>query len=202
MVKVNIRKEDEREEKIEEGSQIDEQAVEHDKEERQAKEEIPLEKMTKAELIEKIAEIQELSETNYNLYLRSQAEIENIKKRHRKEKGELAKFSNDLLIKQLLTVLDNLEKAIAYSKDDNSVEAIKEGLGLTLKGLMDILEKQGMETINASGEVFDPNFHQAISEQEDKSVKPGTVVQELQKGYLLHGRLIRPATVVVSKKGT
>ena len=202
MVKVNIREEDEPEEKIEEGSSIDKQALEDGQEQKIEKVEIPLEKMTKAQLLEKINEIRDVSESHYNLYVRSQAEIENIKKRHQKEKGELSKFSNELLIKQLLAVLDNLEKAIVFSVDDDSIEAIKKGLDLTLKGLTDILEKQGLEIINASGEVFDPNFHQAISEQEDKSVEPGTVVQELQKGYLLHGRLIRPTTVVVSKKGT
>jgi molecular chaperone GrpE len=204
VVKLNIRDENEPKEKREgrEGdSSIDEQKEEC-QEEKEEKLEIPLEQMTKTQLINKIEEMEKLSEDNYNLYVRSQAEIENIKKRHQKEKGELSKFSNELLIKQLLTVIDNFEQAIAFSVDNDSIEAVKEGLELTLKGLSDILEKQGLEVIDAAGDLFDPNFHQAILEQEDNAVDPGTVIQQLQKGYLLNGRLIRPATVVVSKKGT
>jgi molecular chaperone GrpE len=98
-------------------------------------------------------------------------------------------------------VVDNLEKAIAHSKNEGSVDALKEGVKLTLKGLMDILRSSGLESVRAMNEPFDPNFHEAVSEQQDSSVKPGTVIQELQSGYLLNQRLIRPAMVVVSKRG-
>jgi molecular chaperone GrpE len=161
--------------------------------------EIPLEKMAKAELLEKVKEVQQVAEKNFDLYLRSQAEIENVKKRVQKEKAELAKFSNESLIRQLLPVSDNLKKAIAHCEAGNSFDSLKEGVELTLKGLMDTLEKAGLEEVKSVGEPFDPNFHEAVSEQEDSSVKPGTVIQELQKGYLLNERLIRPSMVIISK---
>jgi molecular chaperone GrpE len=162
---------------------------------------VALEKMTKAQLLDKAIEFQETAEKNFDLYVRSLADIENLKKRFQKEKSDLCKFSNESLIKQLLTVVDNLEKAIAHSDNEESLEAIREGIKLTLKGLMDILKSSGLESVDAMNQSFDPNFHEAVSEQEDGSVKPGTVIQELQKGYILNQRLIRPAMVIVSKNG-
>ncbi|MEE9420260.1 MAG: nucleotide exchange factor GrpE [Desulfatiglandaceae bacterium] len=176
-----------------------EQAEEGLEPEPRKEKETPLEKMTKAELLEKVKEAQELEEKNFDLYLRSQAEIENVKKRAQKEKTELAKFSNESLIKQLLPVADSLEKAIAHSEEGNSIDALREGVKLTLKGLMDTLKRAGLEEVKSVDEPFDPNFHEAVSEQEDSSVKPGTVTKELQKGYLLNERLIRPSMVVISK---
>jgi len=162
-------------------------------------EEKPLEKMTKSELLEKIKEIQEESKNNYDLYLRSQAETENIKKRNKKEKEDWIKYSNETLIKEILPVMDNLEKAISHSHSENPHHVLREGVELTLKGLRDTLEKSGLEEVKARGEPFDPCFHQAVSEQEDEKVTAGTVLHELQKGYTLNQRLIRPAMVVVSK---
>jgi len=160
-----------------------------------------LEKLSKAELLEKVIELEETADKNFNLYVRSQAEIENLKKRFQKEKSDLCKFSNESLIKQLLGVVDNLEKAIAHSENEESLDALKQGVKLTLKGLLDILKNSGVEPVQAMDAPFDPNFHEAVSEQEDNSVKPGTVIQELQSGYLLNERLIRPAMVIVSRRG-
>lgn len=177
-----------------------EQAEEN--EELQESTETPLESMKKAELLDKAHEIQKTAENNYDLYMRSLAEIENLKKRFQKDKSDLIKFSNESLIKQLLTVIDNLEKAVSASEEENSLDAVKEGVELTLKGLMDSLEKKGLEPVEAKGKSFDPNFHEAISEQEDNAAEPGTVIQELQKGYILNKRLIRPAMVIVSKSSS
>ena len=162
-------------------------------------EEIPLEKMTKLQLLEKVKEVQDLADNNFDLYLRSQADIDNVRKRAQKDKTDLLKFSNESLIKQLLPVADSLEKAVAHSEEGNSIDALREGVELTLKALMDTLDKAGLEEVKSLGEPFDPNFHEAISKQEDSSVKPGTVIQELQKGYLLNERLIRPSMVIISK---
>jgi len=162
--------------------------------------EIPLSEMTKDQLIEKISEVQALADTNLDNYLRSQAEMENMKKRFQKDKQELIKYGNESLTKQLLPVADNLEKALDHSKDENSLDALREGVDLTLKGLLDVLEKAGVEVVTSVGAPFDPNFHEAVSEQEDNSAAPGTVLRELQKGYLLNQRLIRPAMVIVNKK--
>lgn len=161
---------------------------------------IPLTKMTKDQLIEKIEEAEALSLKNYDLYLRSQAEIDNLRKRYQKEQQELAKFANESLLKQLLPVADNLEKAIEHSQNETSADALRKGVELTLKSLMDVLQKAGVETIEAVGEPFDPNFHEAVSEVADDSVETGTVIKDLQKGYVLNQRLIRPSMVIVSRK--
>lgn len=166
----------------------------------QKREDIPLKEMTKGQLIEKVEEAEEASQKNYDLYLRSQAEIDNLKKRYQKEQQGLVKFANESLIKQLLPVADNLEKAIDHSQNETSVDALREGVELTLKALMDVLQKAGAETINAVGEAFDPNFHEAVSEMPDDGVETGTVLKELQKGYTLNQRLLRPSMVIVSRK--
>ncbi|UCB49071.1 MAG: nucleotide exchange factor GrpE [Deltaproteobacteria bacterium] len=159
----------------------------------------PLEKMTKSELLERINELQQETEKNHDLYLRSEAEIENIKKRNQKDKEEWVKYANESLIKEILPVMDNLEMAISHSQNENSVQALREGVELTLKGLRDALGKSGLEEVKAEGEHFDPNYHHAVSEQGDESVEAGVILQELQRGYTLNKRLIRPAMVIVSK---
>ena len=164
------------------------------------KEDLPFDKMTKAQLIERIEETEKASEKNYDLYLRSQAESENIKKRFQKEKEGLIKFANDSLIKQLLPVVDSLEKALQHSEENASADAIREGIELTIKELMITLKNAGVEQVQSVGQPFDPNFHEAIFEKEDDGVEPGTVMEELQKGYLLNQRLLRPSMVAVSKK--
>lgn len=162
-------------------------------------EEKPIEKMKKSELIEKINELSEKSTSNYELCLRAQAEMENIKKRSKKDKEDWIKFANEKLIKELLPVIDNLELALSHSHDQNPISALKEGVELTYKGLKDALAKAGLEDIKADGEPFDPTFHQAVSEVEDEEVESGNILTVLQKGYILNERLIRPSMVVVSK---
>lgn len=168
-------------------------------EETEKPDEKPLEEMTKSELLEKIDKLQEASEKNHDLYLRSEAEIENIKKRNRKDKEEWVKYANETLIKEILPVMDNLEMAISHSHDENSIQALREGVELTLRGLRDVLGKSGLEEVEAEGEAFDPNYHHAVSEQADENVEAGIILQELQRGYMLKKRLIRPAMVIVSK---
>ncbi|MBW1801912.1 MAG: nucleotide exchange factor GrpE, partial [Deltaproteobacteria bacterium] len=159
----------------------------------------PLDKLKKSELIEKIQSIQEDSDKNHDLFIRSQAEIENLKKRFRKDKEDWVKYSNETLIKELLPVIDNLEMAISHSQNENSLSALREGIELTLKGLKDAMAKSGLKEVEARGEAFDPSSHEAVSELEDEKIEAGMVLQELQKGYMLHQRLIRPSMVVVSK---
>ncbi|MBW2708206.1 MAG: nucleotide exchange factor GrpE [Deltaproteobacteria bacterium] len=179
--------------------EIDGEGALSPEDESQNEAEIPLWEMTKDQLIEKISEVQASADANMDSYLRSQAEMENMKKRFQKDKQDLIKYGNETLTKQLLPVADNLEKALDHSRDENSIEALREGVDLTLKGLMNVLEKAGVEMVEAVGAPFDPNFHEAVSEQADDRVAPGTVLRELQKGYLLNQRLIRPAMVIVNK---
>ena len=159
-----------------------------------------LEKLTQEELLEKARAFQKESGKNYDLYLRSQAEMENMKKRNRKEKEDYLKFANENLIKEMLPVLDNLGKALSHSDDENNVHALKEGILLTLKGLKDTLSKSGLEEVKTLGEPFDPCFHEAVSELDEPKAKPGIVLTELQKGYTLNTRLIRPAMVIVNRQ--
>ncbi|MBN2034401.1 MAG: nucleotide exchange factor GrpE [Deltaproteobacteria bacterium] len=159
------------------------------------------EDLTREELIELCKELKDASDRNYDLYLRSQAEMENLKKRNRREKEDWLKYANETLIKSILPTLDNLEKALEHAENENTTHALREGVNLTLKGLKDALSKSGLVEIKAIGESFDPSYHEAVSQIKDDQVKPGTIVEELQKGYLLNDRLIRPAVVVVSKTG-
>jgi molecular chaperone GrpE len=159
-----------------------------------------LEDLSKTELIEKIQSLQEEADKNYDLYVRSQAEMENFKKRNAKEKEDVVRYANETLIKEILPVMDNLEKAISHAQQDNAVDALREGVELTLKGLKDSLKKAGLKEVEAQGHPFDPCFHEAVSEMVDERAKPGTVIQELQKGYVLNGRLIRPSMVIVNRR--
>lgn len=196
MVREGLMEEEMTEEKLRDdsGEQLDAYQDEGDN-----AEQISPDKMTKDQLLEKLDEIQKLADKNYDLYIRSQAEIDNLRKRFKKEKEELAKFSNESLIRQLLVGIDSLEKAIEHSQDEKANPALREGVELTLKAIMDVLKKAGLEEVKAVGEPFDPNFHEAVLEQEDNSMNPGTVINEFQKGYTLNQRLLRPATVIVSR---
>jgi molecular chaperone GrpE len=204
VVHIKVKDQEKKEDMKAKNSQVEPVEETHKEEnlEDQEKKEVPLEDMTQPELIEKVREIQKTADQNYDLYVRSLAEIENIKKRFQKDKTELIKYANESLIKQLLTVVDNMEKAISASMEANSVDALREGVELTLKGLSDILEKAGVKQVEAGGKPFDPNFHEALFEKEDKDSESGTVIQELQKGYTLNDRLIRPSMVVVSKNNS
>jgi molecular chaperone GrpE len=205
MVRVEV-KEMEDQNKPEEKTQINSEkaeilegeTVEEEHEKDRGKRTKKPEEMTKQELLKKLSEIQEQVQDNYDLYMRTYAEMENIKKRGIKEREELAKYANESLIKEILPVIDSLEKAISYARDDENSSALIEGLKLTRDGLMKTLEKAGLEEVEAIGKPFDPNFHEAVSQQRDDTVAPGHVMIELQKGYALNGRLIRPSTVVVS----
>ena len=159
----------------------------------------PLEDLTKEELIEKITALKALSDKNYDLYLRSQAEMENLKKRFRREKEDWFKYSNETLIKEILPIMDNLERAVSHANSESALASLREGIELTLRGLKSALSKSGLEEVKAEGEVFDPNVHEAVSQVDDDTVEPGRVAKEIQKGFLLNKRLIRPAMVVVRK---
>ena len=155
------------------------------------------EEMTKQELLKKLTDTREEAEKNYDLYTRTYAEMENIKKRGIKEREELAKYANESIIKEILPVIDNLDKAISHAQNDENSSALVEGLELTRDGLVKALEKAGLKEVEALGKPFDPNFHESVSQQIDDTVAPGHVIMELQKGYLLNWRLMRPSMVVI-----
>ncbi len=147
------------------------------------------------QLADKTKEAQE----NYDRFLRLAAELENIKKRQEREVSELRQFANENLLKELLPVLDNLERALDHGRQSEAPEALMEGLDLVNQDFLKVLGRFGVTPINSVGERFDPAYHHAVMEEEAPEVEDQTVLKELQKGYLLQNRLLRPAMVVVSR---
>lgn len=136
---------------------------------------------------------------NYERFLRQVAELENFKKRMAREKGEAIRYANENLIKDLLAVLDNLERAVDHAKGGDNGKPLLEGVEMVLKGFLDVLNKHGVTQISAKGEFFDPEKHEAIVQVESEEHEPNTVVEEHHKGYYLLDRLLRPSLVSVAK---
>ena len=133
--------------------------------------------------------------------LRVQAEMQNLRRRTEQDIEKAHKYGQEKLSIELLAVMDNLERSqeAASDSEDEAVKAIRAGVDLTVKGFVDCFTKFNIETIDPLGEPFDPQLHQAMSMQENTESEPNTVIAVMQKGYTLHGRVIRPAMVMVSK---
>jgi len=131
--------------------------------------------------------------------LRLSAEFENFKKRKQREIDDFKKFANETVFRQLLSVVDNLERAIDSATDAVEETSLLEGVKLTHKELLKLFESFSIKRVEAENQPFDPAFHQAVTHAENNDVPDNTVTNVLQKGYLLHDRLLRPAMVVVSK---
>jgi len=152
------------------------------------------------ELEEKLEAKEQEAKEKYDSFLRVSAEFENYKKRSSREMSDFKKFANEMLLKEMLTIVDNLERALdSTGVNENSEAKVLEGVDLTLKEVLKVLEKFGVKPIDALEVVFDPNYHQAVMQEASEDHPEQTVLRELQKGYLLHDRLLRPAMVVVSK---
>lgn len=143
--------------------------------------------------------VAELSEAREQV-LRTAADAENFKKRVQREKEEQTRYANESLMRELLTVIDNLERALEHSGTGSSQGGLVEGLNMTLKGFLETLNRFGCTQVEAEGKPFDPNYHEAVSQEASADHEPNTVLRELQKGYLLKERLLRPAMVIVSKR--
>ncbi|MGE5305723.1 MAG: nucleotide exchange factor GrpE [Alphaproteobacteria bacterium] len=139
--------------------------------------------------------------TTYERLLRQAAELENFKKRTVREREEAIRFANEALIKDLLPVVDNLERAVAHAQGGGNGKPLVEGVEMVIRGLLDVLIKYGVTQIDAMGQPFDPVKHEAIAQVESENHEPNTVIEEHHKGYLFHSRLLRPALVSVSKQG-
>lgn len=133
------------------------------------------------------------------LYLRAMAEMDNLRKRQQREKEDLTKFCNENILREILPVIDNLERAVEHAGEQAEVSGLLEGVEMTLNQFKSVLKKFGVEAINAKGERFNPDHHQAMGQLETRDVEANHVVQELQKGYILNSRLLRPAMVMVAK---
>jgi len=146
-----------------------------------------------------LEEAQQKAQENWEGLLRTRAELENQRKRSAREVENALKFGSERLVSEFLPVKDSLELGLSASEQAADLESLKEGMTLTLKLLDSALDKCKVKEVNPVGEKFDPQFHQAMTVQEAAQIEPGTVLSVVQKGYLLHDRLLRPAMVIVAK---
>ena len=162
-------------------------------EEEEVKELSPLEKLQE-EVRLKDEELLKQKDT----FLREKAELENFKKRLTKEKEDFVQFANERLLKELVQIEDNLERAM--ETPNATLESLKEGVDMIQKQFATFLKNQKVEPIEALEKPFDPNLHEVLTQQESDEHEEGTVIQEYSKGYTLNGRILRSSKVVISKK--
>lgn len=144
---------------------------------------------------------EELTATQERL-VRKAADLENARRRHQREKDELTKYASETVLKEIVPVLDDLERATDHLTQTYDGDAsVIQGIEMVTRKFKQVLERRGVVAVEAIGKPFDPQFHEAIQQKADDSVPNNTVVQEFQKGYVLHDRLLRPALVVVSQGG-
>ena len=150
------------------------------------------------QLLEKNEELHALNDK----YLRLAAEFDNYKRRVQRDQSDTIRFANERLFKDLLPTLDNLERALQSGHEQALIEGLLEGVELTYKHFLDTLQKMGMKQVASVGELFDPAKHQAVGQVESLTVPENVIVDEYQKGYFLHDRILRPAMVTVAKAQT
>ena len=151
------------------------------------------------ESVEEVTDVEAELEAAKDAALRAQADAMNIQRRAEQEIEKARKFALERFCGDLLSVVDNLERALESNDDEQGNAALTEGIELTRKGFMDVLGKYGVESVDPMGEPYDPETAQAMSMVEQPDVEPNSVVAVMQKGYTLNGRLLRPAMVMVSK---
>ena len=151
------------------------------------------------ELMQKLQEKEKEAAENYDRYVRAAADLENYRKRAAREKADCIKYGQENLIRDILPMVDSLGRAMEHACNSSDFEAFREGLKLVQNQLTCCLEKHGVEAIEAAGKDFDPNFHEAMLQVESPEHKANEVVEEFEKGYLLNGRLLRPAKVSVCR---
>ena len=149
--------------------------------------------------VEEATDLEAELEAAKDAALRAQADALNVQRRAEQEIEKARKFALERFCGDLLSVVDNLERALESSGDEQANPALTEGIELTRKGFMDVLGKYGVETVDPMGEPYDPETAQAMSLVEQPDAEPNSVVAVMQKGYTLNGRLLRPAMVMVSK---
>jgi molecular chaperone GrpE len=152
-----------------------------------------------SELLEKLGKLTEEANQHRDRYLRAVAEMENIRRRGIKDKEEARRYGALSLIEELLPVTDNFELGLSATEQHEGGKAFAEGFSMVLTQLKQVLEQNGVERIDPTGEAFDPNFHESVSSRHDDEVPEGHVIEVHRVGYRLHDRLIRAATVVISE---
>lgn len=147
---------------------------------------------------QELERLKEESRKHYDQCLRAMAEVDNTRKRAAREKEEYIKFAALPLIKKLLPVVDDLERALIMSRDNHDYEGLYKGVEMITRRVQTILEEEGAQVIEALGKPFDPQYHQPLMVEASSEHPENTVIEEMQKGYILHGRVIRPSLVKVS----
>ncbi|MFQ5849058.1 MAG: nucleotide exchange factor GrpE [Candidatus Binatia bacterium] len=156
--------------------------------------------LSEAENLRQQLEVKELeAKQNYDRFIRQLAELENFKKRTAREREEAIRYSNESLIRDLLPILDNLERAVEHAQGGGDGKPLLEGIEMVLKGFLEVLQKHGVTQIFAKGKPFDPKKHEAFAQVESEDHEPNVVVEELHKGYFFFERLLRPSLVSVAK---
>jgi len=150
-------------------------------------------------LKKKVEEKEKEVKEHHDRLLRVAADLDNYKKRMAREKEEWVKYANEDLIKSILPFVDNLERAVNHSEKTEDIQSLVEGIRLTVQQLLQTLNKFGVSPIESLGKPFDPTMHEAMLVVETDQHEPNQIVEEFQKGYLLNNRLLRAATVSVSK---
>ena len=133
-------------------------------------------------------------------YMRLAAEFENYKRRAQRDQSDAIRYANESLLKSLLSTIDNLERAMQSGKTAGATGPLLEGIELTYKHFLETVGKLGVQQITSIGTPFDPSMHQAVAQVESETAEPNTIVEEFQKGYFLHDRILRPAMVTVAKE--
>ncbi len=150
---------------------------------------------------EKVESLKNEAAENHDRLLRLAAEFENYKKRSAREMNDFRKFANESFVKAMLPMVDSLDRAIESSSNDKHADSsVVEGVNMTLREILKVFEQYGIKPFESLGKTFDPSLHQAVMQEDDEAYPENTVSKELQKGYMIHDRLLRPAMVVVSKK--
>ncbi len=190
-------------EKKEKDEAVEQESIKTDNEVIEEIEEVEPEETDPVKILEnKFIKAEEDVKLSHDRLLRATAEFDNYKKRSERELSEFRKFANERLIKDLLPVMDNLERAVESSNNDTANSGIIEGVEMTLTEIYKVLEKFNLKCLESEGKEFDPNFHQAVLQEETDEHADNVVIKVMQKGYVLHDRLIRPAMVVVAKAKT
>jgi molecular chaperone GrpE len=153
-----------------------------------------------AEQIEELKQRAAKADENWDRFLRQAADLENYKKRAARERLDAVTFANAALLQKLIPTLDAFEMALAAVKPDPATQSLRAGIVMVSNQLKSTLLEAGLEEIDATGKMFDPASHEAVSQKEAADVPEGRVVQQIRKGYKFHNRLIRPASVIVAKK--
>ena len=161
----------------------------------------PVEEVSQEEILQaKVAELEAANAELKDQMLRRQAELENFRKRLIRDKEEAVQYANESLIRDILGFLDNMDRALVAAKNGGDINALIEGFEMTQNQLLSTLDKNwGLKAIESVGQEFDPSLHEACMMAIDESLDKETVLEEFQKGYTLHGRVVRPSKVKIGK---